>query len=287
MSNLKLNVRIGNRSATFDANQARAADFIAGVTMDEMLSELRDSTNFQLNKLAKNLPKLVENSYIGAVQYAAKSMIGLKSPRGIDNRKQGVRVMDPDGEGLEIAHWQSLSPRTIREQNEIHNTKGPGEFFNRSGALRMDLLSMARRLVLATGVVKVTYNGQLRDVRGRFTSPAASLKKVALGDFHIRLMPNINPATLPGLRTTNLTDHDPSLTFERKLGFSPAALRKLKGAGKGEFLIPGTHRPLMQPVFTYWTLNRIPRVIAHSITDSLPRVQKREDFQTMERSSSR
>lgn len=269
MSKLSLTVRIGANSTTFDANSNRAADFVAASTLGEIVDDVQRSSNLELSKLAKNLPKVVENSYIDAVRFAATQMIGTRSPLTVKTTSEPVEVRDP--EGFELAYWPVLSTRTIREQNEIRGSKGQAQFFNRSGALRMDLLGMARNLVKRTGVVRVTYNSRLRDARGRFVSLVASQKKVSLGDFNIRLLPNVSPTALPGIKTGIVTDHDPSLSFERRLGFSPAALKKLKGASKGNFVIPGTHRPLLQPAFTYWTLNRIPQVIARSISAALPR----------------
>lgn len=270
MSKLKLNIRIGANQKTVDPSVG--ASIIADEILGEMTSNIKNTVSLSLSKLAKNLPKVVENSYVDAVNYAAKSMIGTKSPRGADNRAANdakVDIRDPDGEGLVLAKWQVLSPRTIKEQNQIRGTKSSGEFFNRTGQLRSDILSMARSMVKRTGVVRVQYEGTLRDARGRFTSVSRSTKKIGLGQFRITLMPNINRASLPGVISGNYADHNPELTFERKLGFSPQALNKLRGATRASFVIPGTHRPLLQPVFTYWTLNRIPNIIGRSITQSI------------------
>lgn len=271
LSNLSLTVRVGKTTKKFDASQQGfGTEFIVSEVLEEIKDSVDAATKVNLNKLAKNMPKVVENSYVNAVSYAARSMIGTLSPRGATERSQPVEILDPERD-LTLTYWQALAPRTIREQNQIRNEKGPGRFYMQTGTLKAELLSMARSMVKRTGVVRVSYKGALRDARGRFASLATTKKQVKLGEFVITLMPNINRAAIPGMISGRASDTDKDLTFERKLGLSPDAIRKLKGASKGSFVIPGTHRPLLQPVFTYWTLNRIPQVIARSIQTSIDR----------------
>lgn len=221
-----------------------------------------DRTSINLEQLKKELPKVVENSYMEAVRYAAQSLIGRASPRGVDNRNTGY---DAQIEFLSVAKWKALSPRTIREQNAIQGTKHSGKFFQRTGALKREILSMARKYVKRTGIVRVN----VRNRFGQFQSINSSTRSFRVGQVEMRLLPNISRASLPGLQSGNVKDHNPDMSFEQKLGMSPEAVRKLRGAGNGNFVIPGTHRPLMQPVFTYWTLNKIPAVIAEKLLDTI------------------
>jgi hypothetical protein len=270
LSNLKITINIGGRRVTEDGNSNRAMNAFRNGVMGEIIDRAGSSVNVNLGKFAKLLPKLVEASYANAVAYAAKNMVGKPSPKGLSNRNANggmVEIKDPDGDTL--AYWKVLSARTVKEQNQINPSAGSGRFFRRTGDLRLDLLGMARKYVKNTGVVSVKTTGKLRDARGRFTSAANVNKIVSLGEIQIRLMPNIRTGMLPGLLSGQNTDHDPSLSFEKKLGFSSEALKKLQGSG-----MPGGHRPLMQPVFTYWTLNRIPKVIAGAISSAIPQAKK-------------
>lgn len=271
MSNtLKITVNIGGRRITENATTNRAMNAFRNGVMGEIIDRSGREVNVNVGRFAKTLYKLVEASYANAVAYAAKNMVGKPSPKGLSNRTANggmVEVKDPDGDTL--AFWKVLSPRTVKEQNKVSASAGSGRFFRHTGALRLDLLGMARKYVKNTGVVTVTTTGKLRDARGRFTSAANVTNVVPLGDLQIRLMPNIRTGMLPGLLSGQNTDHDPTLSFEKRLGFSSEALQKLAGSG-----MPGGHRPLMQPVFTYWTLNRIPKVIAGAIASAIPQAKK-------------
>lgn len=278
MSNLTVTLNIGGTITKKSAKDSSIASSLVTDFLQEILGKAAQNININLGKFARNLPKMVENSYTDAVVFAAKRMVGTPVNLGAINRqvdkndklpKQAIK--DPEGDTL--THWQMLSVRSIREQNEINGSRTGGHFYSRTGSLRLDLLGMARTYVKNTGVVKVTFNGKLRDARGRFMKASLVDKEVTLGDFSIKLMPNIRSGMLPGLATGNTKLHDPDLSFEKKLGFSEEALKKLRGASNSGFIIPGTHRPLLQPAFTYWTLNRIPQVIARSIAGSMPRAK--------------
>lgn len=268
MSKLKLNIRIGRNYRTIDAESPLATRFITDEIIGEIGEAVSERVKINLSTLQKTLRFRIEQAYVSAVHFAAKNMIGRTNRLG---QKQ-IEITDPDGEGITLARWNQLAPRTIHEQRAIRNTKDSGKFFSQTGALKAELLQMARTMVKRTGVVRVLYRN-----RGKFAKITSQTKSVPLADFTITLMPSINRASLPGLISGRSDDHDTQLTFERKLGLSPQAIRKLKGAGRGDFIIPGTHRPLLQPVFTYWTLNRIPRTIAAAITSSINTGPKIDD----------
>ncbi len=277
MSNVTVDIRIGSNSKTFDAkNIQQLGGFFLQSILGEAGKDVVNAVQFNLSKLSKSLALNVENSYLSAVQFAANSMINLRSPKGAANRQGMVDVRGPrDEDGSDtIAHWKPLAPRTIREQNSIKQEKSSGRFFSQYGNLRHELLGTAKRIVKSTGVVRVVFNKQSGRRKIRETDT-----KVHIADFKIIVMPNIGRSVLPALGRnvrgfTLDQQYDSSLTFEKKLGISDASIRKLRGAGSGNFVIPGTHRPLLQPVFTYWTLNKIPRVIANSLDRAISRGPK-------------
>ena len=261
LSNLKLQITIGKGSVLIDGKSPRLAQMVGDAIIQDIGQKVIDRATVNLSVLAKALPKLVENAYVEAVQYAANSLIGRASPRGADNRNDGYDVMIAN---QNVANWKALAPRTIREQNIIRGTKSSGKFFSQTGSLKKEILSFARNYVKRTGVVRVT----TRNAKGQFTKITSDMKFVKFGNFNIRLLPNIARPDLPGISSGRIRDHDQSMGFERKIGMSSTAIRKLRGAGKGDFIIPGTHRPLMQPVFTYWTRFRIPTLISERILGS-------------------
>jgi hypothetical protein len=261
LSKVTLSITIGKGTILVDGKNTKGGTYVADAIAKDIGQKVIDQASVNLDKLAKALPPLIENAYVEAVQYAANSMIGRASPRGADNRSMGYDVMISN---TNVANWKALSKRTIMEQNAIRGSKSSGKFFSQTGALRKEILSFARRFVKKTGVVRVT----TRNAKGQFAKINSDMKFIKFGNFNVRLMPNIERGTLPGMVSGLVRDHDPSMTFERKLGISAQSIRKLRGAGKGDFVIPGTHRPLMQPAFTYWTLRRIPAMIAERIISS-------------------
>lgn len=266
---IRLTITLGNQRVTTNAGSLRGGLLVSDAAMKMITQRVADSTVTNLGQLVKELHKTLENSYVEAVRYAAQSMIGRASPRGIDNRNEGYTVQI---EYLNVAKWKALAPRSIREQNQIQGTKHSGKFFLRSGALRKEIMAFARQYVKKTGVVKITSSDRMRDSRGRFSAVNSDTKLVKLSKFSIRLLPNISPAALPGLRSGNVQDFNANMNFERALGMSPEAVRKLSGATReysgGDLILPGTHRPLMQPVFTYWTMFKIPALVAEKVLDA-------------------
>lgn len=275
LSKVKLIISFGGKNRVIDGDNPLGGAIVAEEIMDNLTSRVAENAEVRLGNLAKILPELVEKSYLEAVNFAAKSMIGTTSPRGADNRsanKGQVTIKAPDGDT--ITRWQVLAPRTIREQNAIRGVRDSGKFFSQTGQLKEEVVRVATSYVKSHPMIKVRYNGKLRDTRGRFVSPIASRKRITMGNLTLNLMPGINRNLLGGITAGDLNKGDPNLGFEQKLGFSPSAIRKLRGAGKGTFVIPGTHRPLLQPVFTYWTLNRVPQMIARAINRSVVRAPR-------------
>lgn len=281
MSKVTLKVRFGPISNKFDATNPSGIRAVTDDIRTQLVNSASKDLNVNIGKLAINLSKVIENSYVSAMNYAAKNMIGRSSPRsgvqGSGNKMTSV----PGPDGLTIARWQVLSPQTVAEQNAMRGTeKDKGKFFLQTGSLRAEILAMARMYVKNTGVVRVSYIKALRGEKGRFVSPLHSSATVKVSDLTLRLMPNINPASLPGLLSGRPQDHNPNIEFEKKLGFSMDALTKLQGAvaDQDDYAINLVHRPLIQPVFTYWTLNRIPKLIANSINREVQKAVEKVDL---------
>lgn len=286
MSNVKVQFRIGKEStSTFDAvNPLGAANFIQEIR-NEMSKDLREIAEFDIDYLKRTLPHVVEDSYNDAVNFAAKRMIGTSSPRGRpvetrnnvykDIRGPAVEITtatgkDANGESIlsggtsVIARWKALSTRTIKEQNALTGVRNSGLFYLQTKSLQNELLNNSRSIVKRTGNTQVQYRQG-----GRFAAITAASRRVSVADFKIIILPNVSRGTIPGLVSSNPLDVDSSLSFEKKLGLSADAIKKLSGASNGDYVIPGTHRPLLQPVFTFWTLFRVPRVIAGALAKAI------------------
>ena len=271
LSKLSLAIRIGSTSKKFVNDTTVGGQIIAEEILDSLMRRVVPDMEIRAGRLAKVLPGVVANSYVQAVNYAANKMMGMRNQAqgSGGNARAQIQVPGPDGDT--IANWQVLSRRTIMEQRTLRKTKDDGKFFTQTGALKADLVRIASGYVRGEGnAVKVTYAKRLRDKAGRFVKLADTKQRIVLGDLTITLLPNMGMSKVAVMNTAN-SKFDSKLGFEQKLGFSGEALQKLSGATKGTFVIPGTHRPLLQPAFTYWTLNRIPKLIASAINASLPR----------------
>ncbi len=270
---------IGRNVGKFNATNSDGAKALSKAVANAATALAVQSTKFQIQQLTARLSQTVETAYTQAVQYAANNMIGRQS-RGIPNIPISINF-------LQVASWKPLSKRQVMKQNG--GKPGVGKFFHDTGALKKTLLTFARKMVRNTGVVKI----QIMDAdKGGWKSPSKkdsiipistlsvdqSLnpvtgkigkgKKIPVSNIKLILLPNAYASQSPGLKSGKMGGFDSSMKFETMLGLSPEAITKLRGP-----VIPNQgdiyHRPLLQPVFSYWTFYKIPQVIQDALINNI------------------
>lgn len=259
---LEVTFQLGRSVGKYDATKTDGSRQLVDEIAAAMGGEVAHRVKLRLTQMTKQLYKAVSDELAYAIREAATSMVGTQSRGGYMDRERSINVTGIPIRvfGDTVAMWRPLSKRTHVEQEKFGNK--PARFFSRTGALRMALLGLARQMVKRTGVVKV----DVRDAAGSFRRIRASDRVIPVADVRIRLLPNIFPNQLPGLRTGSVADFNPNLSFEKALGLSDEMIEKLRGPFGGN---PMYHRPLLQPIFTYWVLNRIPNRVANIINRNI------------------
>ncbi len=243
------------------------ASKITTAMMNRLLDTVSTGTAINLDRIAYKITNAVRKAYISGINFAARNMIGTSSPRGAMGTKEFTSNFFSRNTAGEVnvgkvpggvVEWRSLSGPTIKE-------KGHNLFFINSHELKSKLAAMAPAIVDNTGVVTVKRQ-KLRNKAGYF-APGQSKTRITLGEVEIRLMPNISPSLLPGIGHNSLTnaDQDKTQKFEAKVINDPDVLKKLKGP----LGAPERQRPMLQPIFTFWTKYYIPNQIRKILLENI------------------
>ena len=284
-SDLLVSFAIGRNVARYNASDTKGAQQLSNAIEYGAVELARKNTLVDVKRLTERLKQTVETAYTEAVRFAASRMMGRTSRRAWGKDPDPVILLSPSdtgdrGKGTYLAEWRPLSRRQIKEQGGP--TASTGKFFVHTGKLRTEMMGMARQMVKNTGVIKVQIKDHEKDT---FRSPLRSTKTVPVADLRITLMPKIYPSQLPGLLTGDVDSFTPKMSFEKALGLSDDAITKLRGP-----VIPGQpdlyHRPLLQPVFTYWTLYRIPNIIQDAFTRGIVNTKRANNSGIADYSSS-
>lgn len=282
---LLINFRIGKNSGSRDLTSTGAggalsnnvAQAITDALADEGGRLARERTLLNLKGLNNRLQRVIETEYAQGVQYAADNMMGQISDGARDKvfgfNNVGFNTNVPQGKAFQrnstpftTGHvtWAPLSRNTVRRKiGDGLSIDRARRYYRNTGALRKELLTQARAMVKRTGVVKITFN------TGRFAPVKSKTAKIPVGQLRITLMPRTPRSALPGLASGNLGDVNKSMAFERSLGMSEDAITKLTGPMRSKGTFNLAHRPLLQPVFTYWSLFRIPNKIAAALAGAI------------------
>jgi hypothetical protein len=212
------------------------------------------------------------------IPYATKHLVGLVGPPKSDfnltsanmtrqktdyyqSTKFNYRFRVGEGSGDSV-YWRALTQATLRKKKQ-----NKGAFFLHRGSLRRFLETNASSLVARTGGIKVDLqlpaNFNKKNVNAKYTA----------GSLVVRMVPKVYPGHLKGFTSGNWgTDFDPNMRFEKSiLGIGGLNLKKLAGAShfRDKYGFAFQHRPLLQPLFSYWLLYRIPQSIGAAIVEGI------------------
>lgn len=296
-----ITVRVGRappKKFAADEKSNTGTDYLVNALAEEALIVTQRGMVANLKKLRERLHKAVRSELTMAMKYAIGNMIGIQSPQtgsslifNLLQQSNNVvlspslrmrRIKRPSGN----VRWQALSSNTVRRKfgsREEHTRSNARNFYVASGRLRNWLRDHTAALVEGTGVVSVDFKAEKTLIKKGKPIP----DEVPIADLTLRFMPRIPATMMPGLAAGNLSAFDPNLAFERRLGISGRNWEKLRGKTGWSAPDEGTgrrtrvpiktggqirtefHRPLLQPVFTYWTMFRMPRRIASVLTRNI------------------
>lgn len=112
----------------------------------------------------------------------------------------------------------------------------------------------------------------------KHTVAATQKLETHIGQLRVSIAPKVTNQLLPGLSgvasgkfrvfDADWTRANRTMGFERKLGLSNSAIKKLRGYMRPGFNSDEYYRPLLQPVAQFWLLFRVPRTVASAIRKS-------------------
>lgn len=263
-----------NRASTVQIREA-----LEERVMEAAVDSAQRTLMVRMDGLEAKLRKAVENSYVQAINYAANSMIGTLSPYAQDRRVfMPIPIDSKPIPGIpDHVVWKPLTQATrVRKLNYLHKIKrtnrdqsrGAVKFFVHTGNLRRQLKRFAHNYVRHTGLLQLfvrTEKGNIRASRRRGNMPVGSLR--------MRIMPRVPLLALN-------PENSESMRLEQVMGIpnygENSTFNKLAGRK--------THRPLLQPVMTFWTAYYIPNEITKALESALDireiREQGLSDFST-------
>lgn len=242
--------------------KGRSPKGITDRIMKRILDNIRDNLEVDEKQVASYATRLIRKAYIQGIKYATKNLIGKPSPTGTGKASFGIYGMASQLERVAprfavnpgpidgMVKWPALSMDTMER-------KGNNQFFKDNLDLQNYLIDNAGAIASKTGIVKVVS----RNAKGRIMKKT---DKVTIANLYIRVMPNVSPALLPGLDNNDIGQVDKTQAFERLLINDSDILNKLYGPGPGrgnKEKSSDRQRPLLQPVFTFWTRYYIPTAI--------------------------
>lgn len=278
---VKVSFQIGNRRHVGrNADQAATTEFVNALGA-EVRRKAADNVSVNVQKLRTRLDAQIKQSIGRGMTFAARNLMGIKS--GIDDKNETTNIVvdwaddqrnflvDPRTSAVkamkqpQYLEWKPLAPRTIAEKSKRGMSReNARKFFIDSKALQSEVLGLAKTVTQKTGTVQILYK---RDETTRSFSPlAATAQSRRVGQLRLKFLPNIPVRAMTGLQNANFGANNPNMLFESSLGLSSESVKKLQG----HYI---SHRPLLQPVFTYWILNRIPRIVAGAIAQSITDVR--------------
>lgn len=292
MAGVKVSFKVGNRRGVL------GQDFDAQNAFVDALGEeanRKAGANFEVDvpRLQRVLDTRIKASLKQAVTFAAMNMVGVKSNVNTTGRADPTRIVfnmgsdlgeggegtkpiinpsaqlieDFGAQGFEL-EWLALSRRTIIKKStplggRTYRGTSPREeakkFFTHTGSLQKEIKALADTVTQQTGTVKIYYakSNTAKSVRSM-----QNQTRVRVGQLQLRFLPSLPIRTLKGFLAEDPTYTDGTTAFEKSLGLSKSSLVKLQG-------VEGYHRPLLQPVFSYWMLTRIPQLVGTAISKAI------------------
>lgn len=288
---VKVSFKVGNH---FGVRKGAAEDgveqFMTAVG-DDVAAKAENNIRVDTKVLTNELSGRVDRSLQAAVNFAAMNMIGVKSNVRADKSGKAPPTrfsfdwdepINPTSANINDAYrkatgtflgsqgsitWKALSSGTLRKKAGDHrasNAKGrpqeaAREFFKHTGELRKELKALASSISKKTGTVRVGY---IKNKAKSFNAYRSRQRFVSVGQLRITFVPDLQMRYLRSAQSGNLDDFDPNVMFERSLGISAESIKKLRGVNY-------VHRPMLQPIFTYWVLNRMPRLVGGAISRAI------------------
>jgi hypothetical protein len=262
---IKAKVKLGNNSRGYSSTKG-IAEAVAKDILKFVTTNASSLVGRRLERLAKKMEFEANRELYRMASYMATNVIGTPSARYPGSKD--IKI-----DGTTIAKWAALTPRTIALKSRGNfDRKGSGInmsfpskgslHFIRTGDLRKAVAAAGPSFVEATGGVRVTIKPR-KQAAEEHAGPA-SYKRIA--EINIELGPRLGPALLPSIKNRAFLDVQPDMRLEKRVFKDPHIIEKLTGPQRDGF--PFRHRPLIQPVLSYWMFFKIPAQLKKTMEKS-------------------
>lgn len=286
MATVKVSFQVGNRSGVTRGTGETGLDtFMEG--LGELGAErIIEATEVDVRSLQARLDRTVARSLMRAVTHARMNIMGTVSASGSQlaptqiffettDTKDGMEALPKAGafyakmaakrlRGIDRIEWAPLSTRTRLAKMKSGLSRNDAlRHYVHTGALRKELGSLAKNITDTTGTVRVDY---IKNKAKKFSKYKAQQARVTMGQLRLTFLPSVPLNQMPGLRSGDPRDFDSTARFEKRLNISAESKKKLAGwEGGGR----NVNRPLLQPILTYWMMNKTPELVADALARSL------------------
>lgn len=286
MASVKVSFQVGNRSGVARGTGETGLDtFMEG--LGEIGAErIIEATEVDVRALQARLDRSVARSLQRAVTHARMNIVGTVSASGSQvaptqiyfetaDTESGMEALPKAGafygrmaakrlRGVDKIEWAPLSTRTrLAKMKSGLGRNDALRHYVHTGALRKDLGNLAKNITSTTGTVRVDY---IKNKAKKFSRYKSQQARVQMGQLRLTFLPGVPLNQMPGLRSGDPRDFDSTARFEKRLNISAESKKKLAGWQGGGRTV---HRPLLQPILTYWMMNKTPTLVADALARSL------------------
>lgn len=288
---VRISFKLGNQRGYARASAEGGLNAFVNGLEDIAMNQVVDAVAVDVHALQTRLNRAVVRSMREAINYARLNIMGTMSSSGsqrsatqiyfeLTGREDGqeplprssasyIRMHQAHLRGVDKIEWEPLSTKTRLSKMKSGLSRNDAlRHYVHTGSLRKELGGLATAITRTTGTVRVGY---IRNKAKNFSTYAARQRVVKVGQLQLTFLPNVPLGYLPGLRSGDVTTTDRLNRFERMLPLSKDAKNKLMGWSPKEDSAPPrqVHRPLLQPITTYWLLTKTPNLVQTAISRSL------------------
>lgn len=286
---LEISFRLGRSRGRVDATTNEGVENLVSLIDELVRYKASDiaKRNFDARRLQNDLDQLIKQDLNQAAAFAVSKMIGIVPNQYRDNHviyfdaaQSGKfntesnrqhetfkgQIFTHEGYGSGRIQWTQLKANTVdKKYRRTLSHIDAHRFFKDRGTLAQNMVEKLNGIAYRTGTVTL----RIRDTSMSAGSRAVRVRgKEAhpLKDITIRILPRLRQSMLQTLQKFWLTSHEErGIQLAQFLGLSEEDAIKLANPR-------GEHRPLLEPVLSFWIMNRIPFSIRTALNRSIKNV---------------
>lgn len=283
---VQISFKLGHHGGVIKGSAEAGLNMFINGLEDLATDQVVDALAVDVPAMQARLDRTVSRSMQAAINYARLNIMGTMSASGsqlaptqiyfeLTGGDDGAEPLPRSGasyikmnqsrlRGADKIEWEPLSTKTRLTKMKSGLSRNDAlRHYVHTGALRKELGELAKSITQSTGTVRIGY---IKNKAKRYSLYQARQPVVRAGRLQLTFLPKVPLNHLPGLKSGNPSVFDRLARFEKSLPISKESKQKLEGwSQQGR----SVHRPLLQPIMTYWLLNKTPSLIEKAIARSL------------------